>query len=85
MPANEKAKADTDAYYLEALHTTSSLITKSSKPAVVPEMLLSKWNIALVKAKQTLKVMTQAGEEHTCSIRIKGTVWKKAHWLKFPS
>ena len=48
-------------YYLEALCTTSLLSTKSSKTTVMPDMLLSKWNIGLIKANQTLRVTTQAG------------------------
>ena len=60
-PMNEKAKANPNAYYLEVLHTTSLLSTKSSKPTAIAEMLSSKWNTGLVKAKQTLKVTTQAG------------------------
>ena len=61
MPADAKTEADPDAYYFEALQTTSLLTTNSSKPIVTREMLLSKWNIELVKAKQTLKVMAQGG------------------------
>ena len=40
--ADANPETDPDPYYLEALHTTSSLSTKSSKPAVTPEMLSSK-------------------------------------------
>ena len=59
--ADAKAETDPDAYYLEALHTTSLLSTKSSKPTVTPEMLSSTYNVGLIKAKQTPKVTTQAG------------------------
>ena len=61
MYVDAKAETDPDVYYLEAVHTTSLLRTKSSKPAITPEMLSSTWNIGLIKAKQTLKVTTQAG------------------------
>ena len=61
MSTNAKAETDPDAYYLEALHIASLLSTKSSKPAVTPEMLSSTWNIGLMNAKQTLKETTQAG------------------------
>ena len=84
IPTDAKAEADPDAYYLEAMHTTSSLSTKSSKPGVTPEMLLSKWNIGLIKAKQTLKVMTQAGVRNVL-VPSEQEVWKKVPWLKFPN
>ena len=45
MSADTKGETDPHAYYFEVLHTTSSLSTKSSKPAVSPEILSSKWNI----------------------------------------
>ena len=73
VPADKKAPANPDAYYLEVLCTTSLHTTKSSKPAVMPEMLSSKWNIGLVKTQAGVRNMFIPSEQK---------VWKKAPHLK---